>query len=496
MAYLCFDIGSSSLKAGLISEEGRLLGLARRPLALAHGPGGAHESEAGLWVEAALSAGAEAVAVARSDPGPALEVRAVSVSGNGPTLLATDSAGVPLGPALSWLDGRAEPEAEEVSALAGIKIDPTFYLPKALRLWRSAGDELRGRIRWFFSCPEYLEFALCGEAVTYLPHPGYEPYIWNAAMIAALGLPSEIFPAFAAPAAIIGRLLPSPADRLGLPAGVPIVSGFPDFLAAIVGSASVEIGVACDRSGTSEGINLCADRPFPRRDLLSLPHPVDGLWNVSGGVSTAGAALEWLAKSLYPDAEPMAGAGVESLLEEARHAPPGARGLIFLPYLAGERAPLWDPSRRAAFVGLALEHGRPELARAAAESLAFGLRLAADLAAAEGMPFDLMRVSGQAAGVEFLCEIKAEVLGVPVEVPEIKDCELAGDAAACALALGETSSLSEAAHSLVRIRGRFEPRSPEAYADSFSAFKESLRALEAVDRKAASLRAPAPGKDL
>jgi xylulokinase len=495
MAYLCFDIGSSSLKAGLVSEDGRLLGLSRRPLALVHGPGGAHESEAGLWAEAALSAGAEAVAAAKTVPGPALDVRALAVSGNGPTLLATDSAGLPLGPALSWLDRRAEKEAEEVSALAGIKIDPTFYLPKALRLWRSGGEEFRNRIRRFFSCPEYLEFALCGEAVTYLPHPGYEPYIWNAEMIAALGLPSEIFPPFAAPAKIVGRLLPSPAARLGIPAGAPIVSGFPDFLAAIVGSAAVEIGVACDRSGTSEGINLCADRPFPRRDLLSLPHPVAGLWNVSGGVSTAGAALEWLAKALYPDAESMAGAGVESLLEEARHAPAGARGLIFLPYLAGERAPLWDPTRRAAFVGLALGQGRSELARAAAESLAFGLKLAADLAATEGMPFKLMRVSGQAAGIDFLCEIKAEVLGVPVELPEIKDCELAGDAAACAFALGEASSLSEAALSLVRIRRRFEPHAPETYADAFSAFKEALAALETVDRKAASPRAPASGPD-
>jgi xylulokinase len=488
MAYLCFDIGSSSLKAGLISEDGRLLRMARRPLALAHGSGGAHESDPSLWIEAALSAGAEAVVGARDAQGSAIEVRAISVSGNGPTLLAADSEGLPLGPALSWLDRRAIREADEVSALAGIRIDPTFYLPKALRLWRSASDALRGRIRWFFSCPEYLEFALCGEPLTYLPHPGYEPYIWNAEMIASLGLPPERFPPFAAPASKVGKLLPAPAIRLGIPVGVPIVSGFPDFLAAIVGSASVKIGVACDRSGTSEGINLCAGRPFPRRDLLSLPHPIEGLWNVSGGVSTAGAALEWLANAVYPDAKAMAGAGVEGLLAEARLSPPGARGLIFLPYLAGERAPLWDASRRAAFVGLAVDHGRAELARATAESLAYGLRLASDLALAEAMPFDLMRVSGQAAGEDLLCEIKAEVLGVAVEVPEIRDCELVGDAAACALALGEASSLGEAALSLVRIRRRFEPKTSDAYEGAFLAYKEALIALGPVDRAADSRR--------
>ncbi len=87
-----------------------------------------------------------------------------------------------------------------MSALAGKPIDPTFDLPKALRLWREAGSELRDRIRWFFSCPEYLLYSLCGEALTDLPDPGYEPYIWNERMLAALELPRERFPPFAPPA--------------------------------------------------------------------------------------------------------------------------------------------------------------------------------------------------------------------------------------------------------------------------------------------------------
>lgn len=474
MAYLCFDIGSSSLKAAVLSEDGRLLGLARRPVPLAHGPGGAHEADACGWIEAALSAGAESLALA-SLAAPALEVRALSVSGNGPTLLAADAAGQPLGPALSWLDRRALLEAEEVSALAGMPIDPTFYLPKALRLWRATDPALRDRIRWFFSCPEYLVYALCGVALTYLPHPGYEPYIWSASMIEALGLPLDRFPPFAGPATRAGGLLAAAANGLGLKPGIPVVSGFPDFLAAIIGSACVDIGAACDRSGTSEAINLCAEKPFPDRALLSLPHPVDGLWNLSGGVSTAGAALEWLARTLAID--------VPALLAEARMSPPGARGLVFLPYLAGERAPLWDSSRRAAFVGLSALHGRADMARAAVESLAYGLKLTADLARRENLPFDLMRVSGQAAGDDFLCGLKADILGLPVESPEIGDCELVGDAAACSLALGETSSLAESARALVRVRRGFEPRPQEAYAEAFVSYETALAALAPVDRE-------------
>jgi xylulokinase len=475
MAYLCFDIGSSAVKAAIISEEGSLVAIARRPVPLAHGLGGAHEADAGRWIDAALDAGAEAVSSAKRSGGK-LELRALSVSGNGPTLIAVDASGKPLLPALSWLDRRATAEADEVSKLAGKVIDPTFYLPKALRLWRGADEELRERIRWFFSCPEYLLYALCGAALTYLPHPGYEPYIWNDSLLGALALPKEKFPSLCPPAKIAGELLPVIALRLGVEPGTPVVTGFPDFLAAIVGSAAVEPGLSCDRTGTSEAINLCATRPFPSRELLSLPHPVEGLWNVSGGVSTAGAALEWLASLLGFE-------GPARLVKEASKAPRGDGSLVFLPYLAGERAPLWDASRRGAFAGLSLEHGRPDLARAACESLAYGLKLASDRAIGEGMAFDLVRVSGHAGSEDFLCVLKADVLGVPVEVPEILDCELLGDAAAAALALGEAGSIGESAKKLSRIRRRFEPHpSRGGYERGYDSFKMALSALEGVDR--------------
>jgi sugar (pentulose or hexulose) kinase len=125
------------------------------------------------------------------------------------------------------------------------------------------------------------------------------------------------------------------------------------------------------------------------------------------------------------------------------------------------------------------------MARAAVESLAYGLKLASDLAVAEGLAFELLRASGQAAGEGLLCGIKADLLGVPLEVPEIVDCELVGDAAACALAIGDASSLSDGASRLVRIARRFEPSPFEPYAASFASFESALSALERADRSAA-----------
>lgn len=481
MAYLVFDIGSSTVKAALVSEEGFLLGEARRPVALRQGAEpNEREAEPAEWIAAAASASRELAA--RGLAGRDAEIRAIAVSGNGPTLLAVGADGLPLGPALSWMDRRAAVEAAEVSRLAGLPLDSSFYLPKALWLWKNR-TIVREKARWFFSCPEYLEYRLTGEAVTYLPDSGYEPYIWSERLIGLLGLPPERFPPFVAPGSLVGRLLPGPAADFGLAPGIPVVAAFPDFLACIVGSGSIEPGLACDRSGTSEAINLCAARPYPGRALLSLPHAVKGLWNLSGGLSTAGKALEWVARVAG-----FSGLGEDSLFAEAQVSPPGARGLVFLPYLAGERAPLWSPERRAAFVGLSLGHGREDLARAACEALAYGLRYPLELALDAGFAARAVRTSGAAARNDFLAQLKADVLGLPVESTAVSDCELSGDAAACALALGEASSLAEAARSIVRITRTFEPdaRFGARYAEAYAHFRSALAALGPVDERAAA----------
>jgi xylulokinase len=484
MPYLSVDIGSSAIKVGIISEKGALLGLARRASPLLHGAGGAHEADALLWVDATASACREVSARVGG-----AEIRAISVSGNGPTLVAVDAEGAPLGLALSWMDRRAVSEAAEVSALAGVPVDPGFYLPKALKIWRSS-EELRDRLRWFFSCPEYLVFAMSGSAVTYLPHKGYEPYIWSSELLAGLGLPVERFPPFVAPGKVVGRLSVDMATRCGLAPGIPLVAGYPDFLASIVGSASVLPGMACDRGGTSEALNICAAAPFPGRELLSLPHAIDGLWNLSGGLSTAGKALEWFSLVAGYGAQNADLDESHALFAEAKRSPPGAKALIFLPYLAGERAPLWDADRRGAFLGLSLAHDRGDMARAACESIGYGLRLPVEIARQGGVALDLVRTSGASARNSFLDALKADILGIPVETTAIADCELVGDACASAIALGDAASVAEAALAMVRVEARFEPNPARSrrHEAVFEVYRAAVAALAPVDSGLARLR--------
>lgn len=477
MAYLSFDIGSSSVKAALISEEGQLLGLGRRALQ-ARQENTIHEERAEDWITSSFEAGREAIAEAGKALSRPPQVRALAVSGNGPTLVAIEADGTAMGPALAWMDRRAAAEARELSVFSGRDEDPSFYLPKALYIWRNADETARRRLAWFISCPEYLAFALSGQASAYLPQPGYKAYVWEPSLIADLGLPLDRFPPFIEPGALLGNLRAEAASRLGLDKGLPVVAGYPDFLASIVGAGAVDIGLACDRSGSSEALNICASRPAASPRLFSLPHAITGLWNVSGGVSSSGSSLAFVADML--------GIEVPELVSLASKAAPGSRQLGFLPYLAGERAPLYDPERRAAFYGMGFGQGREELCRAVCEGICFGLRLARDLAAEEGLTARSLLVSGSAAREDFLCELKAQILGMEVLVPAISDCELTGDACAMAVALGDASNLGEAARRLVHIDRRFpSTKADSRYEEGFAAFTSALSGLSALDHSRA-----------
>ncbi len=469
IVYCGIDIGTSSIKCLIVDERGARLGLGRAAVSLYHASGG-YEADPLEWLQACATAVSEARASCRHTADGGAHISAVAVSGNGPTLVAVGKDGVPIGRASSWMDRSAVDQAARASGAAGRAVDPSFYLPKAMRLIESPDAE---EIASFFSGPEYLAFALGADRVSYRISDYYDRYLWDAETARSLGIDTALFPPYVEPARIIGAVSDHAAAAIGLPAGIPIVSGFPDFLAALVGSGAVQGGIACDRSGSSEALNVCAAMPFPDGSIFSLPHVIPGFWNLSGGLSTSGKALEW-----FSSVSGYSGIASDSIYQDAQSAPPGADGALFLPFLAGERAPLWNQKLRGAFFGLSLAHSRRHLARAVVESIAFGLRLTAERIGAGGFAIDVVRCSGGAARDDTLCAIKADVLGLPVEVPDSPECEAMGDACACAVALGHHASLAEASSAMVRVHARFEPTAAlrGLYDERYAAWKTALEA--------------------
>jgi xylulokinase len=471
---LAVDVGTTQLKAGLFDLDGQPRTRAEVPLALLPNPDPLrHEADPRAWVEALRRA---AAALGATGAAP---LDAVVVSGNGPTLVPVGADGAPIAPAMTWMDRRGIEEARTVSEASGAPSDPTFYLPKALWIFRNR-PRLYEQARWFFSCPEYLAFVLTGVPSMFLPTPQYTRYIWDEPLIAALGMDPGRFPPFVPSGRILGRVSPAGEAATGIPAGVPVVSGGPDFIVSLLGTATIAAGRACVRAGTSEGVNLCSDRPISDRRLLCVSHVAPGCWNVSGMISTSGKALEWCRGALG-----RAGESWESLFAEIEKVPAGADRLLFLPYLAGERAPLWDPRARGAFVGLTLNHGSAAMLRAVAESVGFAIR---DVVAAMeelGLPVQDLRITGRPARNRVWNQIRADIAGRRILVPEAEDSDLAGDACLALAALGVHGSPSEAAEAIVRIGSVYEPRAERTrvYDELFALYRESYRGLRAVFEK-------------
>jgi len=466
---LAVDIGTSVFKAALFDAQGNRRALASVPLASSLGAKARHEADCAQWLRAFE------ICVARLRAGS--KVEAIAICGNGPTLApvlksrvrssmdAPFSATLRAAPARLWLDRRAVEAAAIVSREAGAFVDASFALPKALDI-KMREPALYEKTEVFLGCPELLACALSGEARTVFPADGLERWFWDDALLERLGLDREKFPPFIRPGEIFGPLSARAAFGLGFQAGIPVISGGSDFIAAIVGSGATVPGAACNRCGTSDGVNVCAREPATDGRLMSYRHPAKPFFNVSGIISTTGKAIEWA----------LALVGARNYAEFfalAKSARPGSGGTVFLPYLSGERAPVWKALARGALRGLGLETGRAEIARATIEGINFAARDIIETIAESGALARELRVCGAQARDDFFCQIKADVTGKAVISPAQSETELLGLAAIASRALGRHEDFARAAKAFAKPGKIFRPAKKCAalYDDLFSKYR-------------------------
>ena len=462
-AILAVDLGTTEAKAGVIALDGRLLGSARARYALhLDEANGVAEQDAEAWWGAFVAASRAALAEAASRPpasggsggvagpgGPGPDIVAIAFDGHGPSLVAADELGRPVAPAITWLDRRPLAQQARLEAATGLFGWSLGVLPAALWL-EEHRPEAAARARWYLNSWEYLGLRLSGRAALSLT-PG-QP-VAPAAGVAAAGLAAHKVPPTVAVGTVLAGLLAGPADELGLRSGIPVVSGHVDAFASFNGAGLRVPGDAVDVGGTAGGFGVYTDRPYQIPGLFSSPAPIPGLWNVGGAFAATGRALDWFRDSIVRDADT-----TTSLIAEAVPTPPGADGLVFLPYMAGERSPLWDPTARGAFAGLTLAHGRGHLVRAILEGAALAIRHIVAPMQAAGIPIRSMVVCGGPAQSRLWNQVKADVTGLTVEVPAILETAMVGAAVAAAAAIGAYPGLASAIGGMVRIEKVLQPR--------------------------------------
>jgi len=443
------DIGSTRTKAALFDMNGTLV--ARHSC-----PSGPLTGREGSMVEARPEDWLRAASVSVRQVAETVEKNAIEgicIASEGPTLVALDRALNPVCPAMLWMDSRAGAEAEELSSMVGRKVPPSWLPAKALWLSRHE-PEIFGRVSHFLQPLDFVASTITGEVKFSIVSQDF-----NAApkdMMEASGLPLSMFPARVTMGELHGRVRASWASMLGVPEGLPVIAGTGgvDAIQVVLGTGTLEEGIVCDKAGTSEGIEVVSRKALEDSRFFVAPHPlVPGFFHVGGVMSTTGKALEWFRRTHYGPK-----VSYHYIMREAGSVPPGAEGLIFLPYLMGERTPLWDEKARAVFFGLSLLHRRAHLARAVLEGVAFGMEQILSLLRSHGIPMEEIRVAGGPSRSHLWNRIKADVTGLPVRVCAVPEVELLGLAILSGKSLGVYDDIKKAVSKMVRFRALINPR--------------------------------------
>lgn len=475
------DLGTTRIKVGLIAADGEPLGIARADQATDVDPAaGRAEQDPEAWWIGLAAAVREACERAEAAGFRDVAPTGICVTGHGPSLAAVDAAGRAVRPAMTWLDSRSTVEREELEAATGLRGWALGVLPAARWLERNE-PEAATRARWYLNSWEALALRLTGIAATTIV-PGGAAISRDA--LAGTGLDLGRVAPEASAGTALGGLTPDAARHLGLRAGTPVVAGLVDAFASFHGARMLAAGDAIDVGGAAGGFGVYADRPIQVAGGFTTPAPLPGLFSVGGAMAATGAALDWFGSEILRGTTPLA-----DLLGEAARVEPGAEGLLFLPYLAGERSPLWDPTARGAFAGLTLRHTRAHLVRAILEAAALAIRHVAEPMLRAGIAVSAMRACGAPAGDDGWNQIKADVTGFTVEVPKVRETAAVGAAIVAAVGIGAHPDLPTAIRAMTAIDRQFTPdptrreiydRVYEAYVALHPAVAPIVRGMEAA----------------
>jgi xylulokinase len=465
-ALIGLDVGTSAVKALAVGEDGAILARAEVSYPLSTPRPGWSEQDPEDWWRATE----QALAALGVD-----EPAGIGLSGQMHGLVALDASDRVIRPAILWNDGRTAAECAEIEervglerliGLTGNRALTGFTAPKLLWLRRHE-PESYGRIARIMLPKDYVRLRLCGEHAIDMADASGTLLLdvarrrWSDEVLGAL----ELDPAW------LPRLLESPEVSGVTRDGVPVAAGAGDQAAGALGVGVDRPGPLSIALGTS-GVVFAALPAFAadaQARVHAFCHAVPGGWHAMGVMLSAAGSLQWFRDVAAPDA------AFGDLIESAGAWEPGAEGLTFLPYLAGERTPHADPDARGAFVGLSLRHDRGALTRAVLEAVAYGLRDSLDLLRQLGVTPERGRVSGGGARSELWLRIVASVLELPLERPAVEEGAAYGAALLGGVAGGVWPDVASAVAASVTVRGEVDP--DPAWVPAYAEGRERYRAL-------------------
>ena len=497
MKLLGIDVGTGGTRAVVVDESGAVVASATSEHEPFASPqiGWAEQDPRDWW-----RAGVEAVRGVLAQKVSADEIACVGFSGQMHGAVMLDEKDEVLRPALIWCDQRTDPQCKAITERVGAErlIELTsnpaltnFTLTKLLWV-REHEPELWARFRTILLPKDYVRLRLTGERATDVADASGTLLLdvakrrWSDAMLDALELDSRSLPALFESPEITGRVSAAGAQVTGLREGTPVVAGAGDQAAGAVGMGIVEPGAVSATIGTSGVVFAATSRPAldKKGRVHTFCHAIPGRWHVMGVTQAAGLSLRWF-RDRFGVGDNSSGADPYDLLSrEAATAPPGSDGVLWAPYLMGERTPHLDPHARAALVGLAASHTRSHVVRAILEGVAFSLRDTLTIFAEMDVPVENIRLGGGGARSPLWRQIQADVYGRAVEILAAEEGAAYGAALLAGVGARIWPNVDEACASAVRVAQRVEPeasavavmnKSYEVYRALYPALRELTR---------------------
>ena len=487
---LGIDVGTGGTRAVVIDQQGRVIASATEDHQPFASPqiGWAEQSPEDWWRACGIAVQkALAVGKLRGE-----DIGCVGFSGQMHGAVMLDGSDKVVRPALIWCDVRTEKQCAELTETIGaeriieLTCNPAllnFTLTKLLWV-RENEPETWARIRSVMLPKDYVRLQLSGERVTDVADASGTLMLdvanrrWSEEMLRAAGLDISLLPQLCESPRICGKVSSSGASATGLNPGTPVVAGAGDQAAGAVGMGIVTAGAVSATIGTSGVVFAATDRPAldPKGRLHTFCHALPGRWHVMGVTQAAGLSLRWFRDCLGAE-HPCE--TYDNLTAEAATVPPGSEGVLWAPYLMGERTPHLDAKARAALIGLAASHTRGHVVRAVLEGVAFSLRDSFTIFAEMGVPVRSIRLGGGGAKSSLWRQIQANAYGRDVEILEAEEGAAYGAAILAGVGVGIWPSVEAACSEVVRVAQRVTAQ-PETVAIMNAGYSKYRRIYPAM----------------
>jgi xylulokinase len=504
---IAHDLGTTGNKATLYDRDGKLVGSAFHPYETEYAlPRWAEQDPAEWWQAVCLSTRQ----LLHQTKTPADQIACIVFSGQMMGCVAVDKRGLPLRKAIIWADQRALDQErwlaerlsqEQIYRITGHRLSASYSLAKILWLRDHQPDIYRAAHK-FLHAKDAIVARMTGEFVTDPSDASgmnlfdLEQGAWSEPILEAAHLDPAQLPEVRVSTDVVGYVLPGVAEEVGVAPGTPVVIGGGDGACAAAGAGVIGEGAAYNYVGSSSWIALSTSHPIYDPDLrtFTFGHVVPGMFMPAGTMQAAGASYQWMKNQLCPQ-EVAASLDLhvnpyELMNLEAQESPPGARGLLFLPYLMGERSPRWNPKARGAFIGLTIRHTRADMIRAVLEGVTMNLRVILDAFRNQGSQIEAMRLIGGGARGRFWNQVMADIYGMPIHrLAILEEATSMGAAVTGGVGVGlyPGFSIIEQMNQVAEII-QPDPQAQAAYAELLPVFEEAYRSLLPVYEQIAQLK--------